>query len=315
MRALAALRARAYNSTTMSAEATVETTVTPPAQRSNLGSKLADKSKLFQSTKFKVGLVVGAIVLIFVGRWVYGLLTTETTDDAFVTARVHQVSTRVQGQVLAVNVQDNQKVKKGDVLVTLDPREFEANVKSAQAKYSKAHKDLGRMSGYGGFLPDEKPILDQYQADALSSEAALQEASLQYEFTKIIAPTDGTIGSRQVESGQLVVPGQALMALVENTPWVVANFKEGQLAKIRVGQKVEIEIDAIPGKTFEGKVDSVSPGSGATFSLLPPDNATGNFTKVVQRVPVKIVFDPESVKGYEDRIVAGLSSYVTIKTN
>ena len=290
----------------MSAQATSAPLSVPP---------LTNKFAVIQTTKFKIGAVIGLIVLIFIGRWVYGLLTTETTDDAFITSRVHQVSTRVQGQVLKVNVEDNQKVKAGDVLVTLDPREFEANVKSAQAKYSKAHKDLGRMSGYGGFLPDEKPILDQYQADALSSEATLQEASLQYEFTKIVAPDDGTVGSRSVESGQLVVPGQALLALVEPEPWVVANFKEGQLAKIRVGQRVEIEIDAIPGHTFEGTVNSVSPGSGATFSLLPPDNATGNFTKVVQRVPVKIVFEKESLKGFEDRVVAGLSSYVSIKVN
>jgi membrane fusion protein (multidrug efflux system) len=283
--------------------------------RSGPSSDSSKKAALVQSTKFKVGVVIGAIVLIFIGRWAYGLLTTETTDDAFVTSRVHQVSTRVQGQVLAVNVGDNQKVKAGDVLVTLDPREFEANVKSAQAKYSKAHKDLGRMSGYGGFLPDEKPILDQYQADALSSEAMLQESTLQYEFTKIIAPADGTIGSRNVETGQLVVPGQALLALVEPNPWIVANFKEGQLSKIRVGQRVEIEVDAIPGHTFEGTVDSVSPGSGATFSLLPPDNATGNFTKVVQRVSVKITFNKEALKGFEDRVVAGLSSYVSIKVN
>ena len=273
------------------------------------------KPKIYQTTKFKIGAVVGAIVLILILRWVYGLFTTETTDDAFITSRVHQISTRVQGQVLSVYVGDNQKVKAGDVLMTLDPREFEANVKSAQAKYAKAHKDLGRLSGVTEFLPDEKPLIDQYQADALSSEATLQEATLQYQFTKIVAPTDGTVGARNVETGQLVVPGQALMALVEPNPWIVANFKEGQLAKIRVGQKVEIEVDAIPGHTFEGKVDSVSPGSGATFSLLPPDNATGNFTKVVQRVPVKITFTPESLKGYEDRVVAGLSTYVSIKVN
>lgn len=290
----------------MSAQATIDSVSMPTT---------SDKFAIIHTTKFKIGAVIALIVLIFIVRWVYGLLTTETTDDAFVTSRVHQVSSRVQGQVVKVNVEDNQKVKAGDVLVTLDPREFEANVKSAQAKYSKAHKDLGRMSGYGGFLADEKPILDQYQSDALSTEATLQEATLQYEFTKILAPTDGTVGSRSVESGQLVVPGQALLALVEPEPWIVANFKEGQLAKIRVGQKVEVEIDAIPGHTFEGTVNSVSPGSGATFSLLPPDNATGNFTKVVQRVPVKIVFEKESLKGYEDRVVAGLSSYVSIKVN
>lgn len=274
-----------------------------------------EAKSLFQTTKFRAGALVVALVSIFVGHWVWGLLTTETTDDAFVVARVHEISSRVQGQVVEVLVNDNQKVKKGDVLVRLDPREYEAAVKAAQARYSKAHKDLGRMSGYGGFLPDEKPILDQYQADALATDAILQQASLQFEFTNIKAAEDGVIGRRSVETGQLVQPGQALMALVEPKPWVVANFKEGQLAKIRVGQKVDIEIDAIPGHDFEGTVDSIAPGSGSTFSLLPPDNATGNFTKVVQRVPVKIVLTAESTKGFEDRLVAGMSSYVSIKVH
>lgn len=270
---------------------------------------------LFKSKKIRIGAAVAAVVLIFIAHWVYKLITTETTDDAFVVARVHEISSRVQGQVSEVLVSDNQKIKKGDILVRLDPREYEAAVKSAQAKYSKAHKDLGRMSGYGGFLPDEKPILDQYQADALSTDAALQLASLQFEFSTLRAPEDGIIGRRSVETGQLVQPGQALMALVESDPWIVANFKEGQLANIRVGQKVDVEVDAIPGHDFEGTVDSIAPGSGSTFSLLPPDNATGNFTKVVQRVPVKIVFTKESTKGFEDRLVAGMSSYVSIKVH
>jgi membrane fusion protein (multidrug efflux system) len=96
------------------------------------------------------------------------------------------------------------------------------------------------------------------------------------------------------------------MAVVEDV-WVVGNFKETQLAKMHVGQKATVKIDAIPGKTFEGYVDSWAPGSGSVFALLPPDNATGNFTKIVQRVPVKIRFDADSIRGYEQRIVPGLS--------
>jgi membrane fusion protein (multidrug efflux system) len=109
-----------------------------------------------------------------------------------------------------------------------------------------------------------------------------------------------------VESGQRIMAGSALMSVVEDV-WVVANYKETQLAKMRVGQAATIHIDAIPDKDFRGYVDSWSPGSGSVFALLPPDNATGNFTKIVQRVPVKIRLDPQSIEGYEQRIVPGLS--------
>ena len=99
----------------------------------------------------------------------------------------------------------------------------------------------------------------------------------------------------------------ALLAVTENDVWVLANLKETQLEKVRVGQRVTISTDAYPKHPFTGWVDSLQAGSGATYSLLPPDNATGNFTKIVQRVPVKLVFDPESIKGYENLVVAGLS--------
>ena len=102
------------------------------------------------------------------------------------------------------------------------------------------------------------------------------------------------------------------MAVVENYVWILANFKETQLGRIRIGQPVEIAIDAIHGRTFSGRIDSFQRGSGAVFALLPPDNATGNFTKIVQRVPVKIVFDSQSIKGFEDRIVPGLSTVPSV---
>ncbi len=108
-------------------------------------------------------------------------------------------------------------------------------------------------------------------------------------------------------------PGQTVVAVVEPSVWIVANLKETQLGRILPGQSVEISVDAIQGRKFTGKVDSFQTGTGAVFALLPPDNATGNFTKIVQRVPVKIVFDRQSIQGYEDRIVPGLSTVPSIK--
>ena len=145
-----------------------------------------------------------------------------------------------------------------------------------------------------------------------NTEASLKDAELQLSYTTIPAPTSGRIGHKTVEVGQRVQPGQALLAVADESTWVVANFKETQLAKMKPGQKVEIEVDALPGHRFTGKVESFSPASGAQFALLPPDNATGNFTKIVQRVPVKVVFDPESIRGFESRIVPGLSAVVDV---
>ena len=110
-------------------------------------------------------------------------------------------------------------------------------------------------------------------------------------YTKIYAPSDGWITNRSVNPGDVVTPGQTLTSFVMSHPWVVANFKETQLARMRPGQRVDIRVDAYPGKVFHGHVDSIQRGSGAAFSLLPPENATGNFVKVVQRVPVKIIID------------------------
>ena len=104
------------------------------------------------------------------------------------------------------------------------------------------------------------------------------------------------------------------MAVVEEQPWVVANFKETQLEKMRIGQRVEVEIDTFPKHKFYGQVDSLAPGSGNEFALLPPDNATGNFTKIVQRIPVKIVLDRYSVRGYENLLSPGMSAVVTVAT-
>jgi len=142
----------------------------------------------------------------------------------------------------------------------------------------------------------------------------LEDAKLQVSYTIIKAPVSGRIGKKSVEAGQRVQVGQPVMAIVEDRPWVVANFKETQLNKMRTGQTVEVEIDTFPKHKFHGHVDSLAPGSGNQFALLPPDNATGNFTKIVQRIPVKIVLDKDSTHGYEDLILPGMSSVVTVTT-
>lgn len=127
------------------------------------------------------------------------------------------------------------------------------------------------------------------------------------------APEDGTIGKKSVEAGMVVAPGEPLLSFVDAaTPWVDANFKETQLRKIRPGQRARVEIDSIGGRQFEAVVDSIAPGTGSTFALIPPENATGNFTKIVQRVPVRLRFLVDSIKGYEDRIVPGLSAEAKI---
>ncbi len=140
-----------------------------------------------------------------------------------------------------------------------------------------------------------------------TAQANVDDAKLQLSYCWVLAPCDGRISRRTVEVGQRLSAGQAIMAVTEDFVWVLANLKETQLENVRVGMRCKLPIDAFPNHTFMGYVDSLQAGSGATYSLLPPDNATGNFTKIVQRVPVKLTFDADSMKGYEDLVVAGLS--------
>jgi membrane fusion protein (multidrug efflux system) len=142
---------------------------------------------------------------------------------------------------------------------------------------------------------------------------SVRDAERNLTYATITAPADGRIGNKNVEVGNRVQVGQPLFALVEPNYWVTANFKETQLRGMSAGQKVEITIDAIGSHVFTGELDSVAPATGAEFALLPADNATGNFTKVVQRVPVKVVFDKESTQGFEDRLRPGLSAVVSVK--
>ncbi|MBN8906124.1 MAG: HlyD family secretion protein, partial [Rhodospirillales bacterium] len=155
-------------------------------------------------------------------------------------------------------------------------------------------------------------------AQVLAAEAQVQQAdanaaaaSLQLSYCTILAPVSGTIASRKVDVGNYVNPGQALFAIVQDDRWVTANFKETQLAHMRPGQDVELSIDAVPSVTFHGRVDSFQPGTGSAFSVLPAENATGNYVKVVQRLPVKIVFDDDRLKDH--RLAPGMSVVPSIR--
>ncbi len=185
-------------------------------------------------------------------------------------------------------------------------------IASAQSKLATSKGGLQQAQATGEQTKVSRSQYDAAKAAIAQSEASVKDAQLQLSYANITAPAAGQIGRKSVEVGQRVQSGTPLMAIVSNDLWVVANFKETQLANIKPGQKVEIKLDAFGGRKFEGRVDSFSPASGAQFSLLPPDNATGNFTKVVQRIPVKVVFDAESVKGYESRIAPGMSATVNV---
>ena len=142
-------------------------------------------------------------------------------------------------------------------------------------------------------------------ATEVAAKANLHDASLQLNYTTVVAPSDGYVGKKTVETGQRVVPGQALLAVVEKDTWVVANFRETQLKHVHPGDLMRLRFDALPDFVATGRVESFAPATGAQFALLAPDNATGNFTKVVQRVPVKILFDQRSIANR--RIVPGMS--------
>jgi len=282
-------------------------------------------------------LIIGGVcvVIILIGVLLYWLNARnfESTDDAYTTTHVHEISARVAGTVESVNVDDNQLVKAGQTLVVLDQRDFKmaleqaraqmfqrraaaaqarANLDHAQSDYDRITKlshekvvskqDLDNATAA---LRTGKGAMDAATSDLAAAEATLHNAELQLSYTTIVAPADGVIGKKTVETGMRIQPGQALMAVVERNVWVLGNFKETQLVRMRVGQHAEVKIDAIPDHKFSAHVDSLQPGTGSTFALLPPDNATGNFTKIVQRVPVKIVFD--DIGKYRARVVPGLS--------
>lgn len=309
----------------------------------------------------------------------------QETDDAFVEADVHPISSRVTGDVEAVLVNDNQHVTKGQPLVRLDQRDFQVKLQNARtgltqaetqvpqaeatleqshaalrqaqaqcatskANWVKAQQDFQRVEALRHSQPRAlsqvefdaaKAAWDGAQASLKGAEAArdaatanvqiaeanlnaaragrdhaktaVDDAELQLSYTILRAPENGRIAKKTVQTGQHLQPGQALLAVVAPDRWVVANFKENQLSEMHPGQSVEITVDAIHGRHFHGCVDSFAPGTGAKFTLLPPDNATGNFTKIVQRVPVKILLQAEDVTTLEQHLFPGLSVTATVQ--
>jgi membrane fusion protein, multidrug efflux system len=375
-----------------------------------------------------VGVIVG-VMLLAIGGYLVWTAGEETTDDAQVAADMVPVGTRVAGQIVKVHVQENQLVHKGDVIAEIDPADYAARVKQAEADLAsqqaqaaaadaqvavteagskgglssaraalagsavsvgsaqaqllsaqaallraqadahKAELDLSRAKELKGAnaVPQERvdnaqaayesanaqlaqakaqvsmaeearhaaqehvgemrgrlsqssPIEAQIataraQADLAharvkSSEAQLELARLQLSYTAVKAPADGAASKLTVHEGQLVAVGSPVIELVPVDTYVVANFKETQLGKMKPGQRVDIRVDAYPGKKLEGKVESLSGGTGSSFSLLPADNASGNFVKVVQRVPVRIAW----TKTPDVPLRAGLSVDVTVHT-
>jgi membrane fusion protein (multidrug efflux system) len=180
---------------------------------------------------------------------------------------------------------------------------YAAQIKQAESKLEQANADLRTAGNRPHMMRVIEARAQSAQAIADQKKAQLDQAELNLQYTKVIAPVSGAVSNRTVEVGQNLQPGQVMMMIIpldEANIWVTANFKETQLKKIKPGQPVDIEVDAT-GKTYKGRVDSVAGASGERFSLLPPENATGNYVKVVQRIPVKIVFDAGEIKNHELR--------------
>jgi len=192
---------------------------------------------------------------------------------------------------------------------------FAAQAAGSDAEIAQARASLSSDEAAAEAERRSKAVLeseqDQLVADLHAREAALTVAEVDLGYTRIVAPADGTVGERQVHPGQLVSPGTQVIPFLDTTRWVAANFLETQLTNIKPGDPAEVRVDVYPGRVFKGRVLEIAPASGSQFALLPPDNATGNFTKVVQRVPVKIALDNSALAS---QLRPGLSAEVTLRT-
>src|SRR5260221_3403351 len=327
----------------------------PPALRNSWGR--------FAIPLFAVLAAFGFIALATLrwDAWV-GNAAIQTTNDAYVRAELTRLSSRVAGEILTVAANDFQRVKAGDLLVQIDPADYQAQVAQAEAgvtgaqaaldnlsnqvelqyatiaqaeaqqvsaaaqeveakqeqerqqslsqtesgtrqkfeqataAYAKAQADVRASRAVIAAQRHQMEVLagtkKQRAADVLGAQAALASARLKLGYTKIVAPFDGVVGERQVQPGDYVNVGSNLINVVPlPNVYVMANYKETQLTRVKPGQSVDITVDSFPNEKLHGRVERVSPASGSQFALLPPDNATGNFTKVVQRVPVRILLD------------------------
>ncbi|WP_263410852.1 HlyD family secretion protein [Terriglobus tenax] len=215
-----------------------------------------------------------------------------------------------QEALLAARASTRQRVE----AVVADAEKAQALLASRQADRARAEAAAKgaqvALAGQQRVLTSLRTKDDVLRADIAAKKAAIQVAEVNLNYTVIRAPLAGTVGERKTHPGQLVAAGMELISLVESSPWIQANFKETQLAHMKAGDPVEVHIDALPDVTLKGHVAQIAPASGSQFALLPPDNATGNFTKVVQRVPVKIQLDPSEQIA---RLRPGFSATVTVK--
>lgn len=335
---------------------------------SSTSNHASDGERKRPGKKPLIVLAVVVIVMIIVAT-VWWLLTRNevTTDDAYTDGNAVTIAPKVAGYVTELLIHDNQRVKKGDLLLVIDPRDTEAqqaqaqaqlslaksqlhqaqaqlalskvqypaqrdqaaaqvlqakaNLVNAQAEYRRQHgvdpratsqqvidSAAAQLAGAQAQLKNAEAQLavarevglelDQQQANVearvsqvAQAEAQLQTANLNHSYTRLYAPFDGFVTKRNVQLGTLVQAGSALFSLVSPDVWVTANFKENQLAGMRPGDKVTMSVDAWPDLALSGHIDSIQQGSGSRFSAFPAENATGNFVKIVQRVPVKIVID------------------------
>ncbi|HTO11757.1 MAG TPA: HlyD family secretion protein [Candidatus Binatia bacterium] len=228
-------------------------------------------------------------------------------DDAVAALEGADASLEASRRRLAAIEKEVQQTEAEVASRVLGTEQARQRVAEVRGTLSKAESQTQTVSVKQAELARAEALLKSAQADLAVAELNLEHAVVR-------APIDGVVAKRSVEIGQIVQPGQPLLALVPlRDVWVVANFKETQLTKIRPGQKAEVRVDTFAGTVFTGTVDSISAGTGSRFSLLPPENATGNWVKVVQRVPVKILLDAKSA-GNPQALRAGMSAYVIVRT-
>lgn len=235
-----------------------------------------------------------AIVLVLILIGILWYLQHEknypSTDDTYVQAHIVNIAPQVSGPVTAIFVSNHQLVHQGQQLFRIDARPYQYALTQADANLKLAQEQGKRtfpLIADGKVAPAQG---DKIRAKIESATAAFQQAQYNLKHTTVIAPTSGELANFKVRVGDTVNKGINLFAIVEQQHfWVNANFKETQLKRIKVGQPAEVKVDMYPNFIFKGKVQSISPGSGSIFSLLPPENATGNWVKVTQRIPVKIV--------------------------
>lgn len=279
------------------------------------------------STKFKLLLIV-LFVLSTITIWAsYKVYRSYyiSTDDAYINANVVQITPRITGKIVALHVANNQYVTKGQALFDIDTQPFQLAINSATAQLNLNSAELENASHSRDrtiSLVAKKYSSQQAGDNALAvyktttakvelAKAALAQANLNMSYTKITAPTSGWVTNLSSNAGDIIQANRPLFALISDAIfWTDANFKETELAVIKAQQTANIVTDLYPGHTFEGVVESISGGTGSVFSLLPPQNATGNWVKVTQRVPVRIrLLHPDP----HFPLPIGVSATVTIK--